>query len=153
MSCARGHTCQFAMRAGMNMSAYFLRICGPSRPSIIPIEPMNSPSPMGAITSWSAATRFDSARMLTLLAPPLLVGGPRKRNGKLRSRKKFHRPIRGPMPNPNAKNLKVRGTSYRHRSARGPVHFSVIWATRSPRALRAPLVTARVPYGWCSKDC
>lgn len=48
---------------------------------------------MGAIQSWSAATLFDRALMLTLPVTPVLE---RERNGKLRSRKKFQRPIKGP---------------------------------------------------------
>lgn len=31
--------------------------------------------------------------------------------------------------------------------------FWTVCATTSPRALRAPFVRARVPYGWDSKDC
>lgn len=43
--------------------------------------------------SWSAPTRLASARRLTL--PGLLP--PKERKGKLRSRKKFHLPINGPI--------------------------------------------------------
>ena len=124
-TCASGHTCQFVIRAGINMSLYFRHIWSPSLPSMTPIEPINIASydrnrldneqevcrviltPIGAISNWSAATRLDNARTLTLPVAPLLVC---IRKGKWRSRKKFHRPIKGPA---------VSGVHYLHLSSWG----------------------------------
>jgi hypothetical protein len=63
---------------------------------------------MGAITIWSAATRFISARMLT--RPLGCVLGPeeecvKERRGKRRSRKAFHFPMNGPV---------IRGSDVQH---------------------------------------
>lgn len=83
----------------MNMSSYFRLIWLPSLPSMTPIEPINIAScygcrlinenvaskwrkmltPIGAMSSWSAATLFDNARTLT---GPVLLLQPQERKGK-----------------------------------------------------------------------
>jgi len=49
------------------------------------------PTPMGAIISWSAATRFPSAFRETLFVPLTA------RSGNRASRKAFHLPMKGPI--------------------------------------------------------
>lgn len=62
--CAIGQTFQLVRRAGAKMSVYFWCICLGLRHSITPIEPINITSPIGAIISWSAATRLERALKL-----------------------------------------------------------------------------------------
>ena len=42
LTCATGHTSQFASKAGLYMSLYRRWMCPKSRPSIRPMEPMNN---------------------------------------------------------------------------------------------------------------
>lgn len=119
ITCASGQTCQFATKAAPYMPLYFCARCGRSRPSMMPMDPMKSARPIGAMTSWSHATRCRTANGLiwwaaTPMGMPISPTGTRgsgpirtpalrgekeverSRSGKRASRNLFQRPIRGP---------------------------------------------------------